>query len=66
MKKTPRKLVLRRETLRALATVDLARAVGGLDSADARCLAAATTDTGAAACPTTLAAAAVATADCRR
>jgi hypothetical protein len=54
MKKTPRKLVLRRETLRALATVDLARAVGGLDSADARCLAAATTDTHDAACPTTV------------
>jgi len=55
MKKTPRKLVVRRETLRALATVDLARAVGGLGSADAPCLAA-TTDTHDAACPTTLAA----------
>jgi hypothetical protein len=62
MKKTPRKLVLCRETLRALATVDLARAVGGLDSADARCLAAATTDTHDAACPTTVAV--IATAAC--
>jgi len=57
MKKTPRKLTLCRETLRALTTVDLARAVGGFDSADARCLAA-TTDTGAAACPGTVAVAA--------
>ena len=63
MKKTPRKLVLRRETLRALAAVDLARAVGGLDSADARCLVLGTTDTHAAACPTTVAV--VATAACR-
>ena len=54
MKKTPRKLILCRETLRALASVDLARAVGGFNSAGARCLAA-TTDTGAAACPGTVA-----------
>ena len=32
MKKTPRKLVLRSETLRTLAKLDLARAVGGFDS----------------------------------
>lgn len=49
MKKTPRKLVLHRETLRALDAVDLARAVGG--SAAARPLAG-TTDTHDAACPT--------------
>ena len=61
MKKTPRKLTLSRETLRALGTVDLTRAVGGFNSADALCLAA-TTDTGAAACPGTVAA--VRTADC--
>lgn len=57
MKKTPRKFVLRRETVRALAVVDFARAVGGLGSGDAQCLAA-PTDTHAAACPTTAAAAA--------
>lgn len=56
MKKTPRKLALRRETLRALAAVDLTRAVGGLSSSDAGCPAVA--GTGAAACPTTVAAAA--------
>jgi hypothetical protein len=60
MKKTPRKLVLRQETLRALVAVDLARAAGGLGSGDARCPAIA--DTGDAACPTTIAA--VATAAC--
>lgn len=59
MRKTPRKLVLRRETVRALATMDLARAVGG--SADVRPLAD-TTDTHAAACPTK--AAAISTAGC--
>lgn len=59
MKKTPRKLVLRRETVRALAAVDLARGIGGLGSGDAQCLAA-PTDTHAAACPTTVAAAATA------
>src|SRR4029078_7932029 len=56
MKKTPHKLVLCRETLRALAIMDLVRAVGGLASADTRCLAAATTDTHDAACPTAVAA----------
>lgn len=53
MRKTPRKLVLHRETLRSLAAMDLARAVGG--SADVRPLAD-TTDTHAAACPTKAAA----------
>jgi hypothetical protein len=60
MKKTSRKLVLRGQTLRALDSIDLARAVGGLDS-DVRCPAAA--DSGDAACPTGHAAA-VATAAC--
>jgi hypothetical protein len=55
MKKTPRKLVLRRETVRALAAVDLSRALAGVGSGDAQCLAA-PTDTHAAACPTTFAA----------
>lgn len=55
MKKTPRKLVLRWETLRALAAADLARAVGGVDSANAQGLAGTTTDTHDAACPTTVA-----------
>ena len=32
MKKTPKKLALRRETLRTLANIDLAHAVGGFDS----------------------------------
>jgi hypothetical protein len=49
-KKTPRKLVLHSQTLRALADLDLARAVGGLDSNNAPCLAVA--DTGRIACPT--------------
>ena len=56
MKKTPRKLVLRQETVRALAVVDLARAVAGVCSGEAQCLAA-PTDTHAAACPTTVPAA---------
>jgi len=32
MKKTPRKLVLRSETLCALTNIDLSRAVGGFDT----------------------------------
>lgn len=60
MKKAPRKLVLRGQTLRVLGNINLARAVGGLDS-DVRCPAAA--DSGDAACPTGHAAA-VATATC--
>jgi hypothetical protein len=61
MKKTSRKLVLRGQILRALDNIDLARAVGGLDSGNAQCQVAA--DSGAAACPTGHAAA-VATAAC--
>lgn len=60
MKKTSRKLVLRSQTLRVLADIDLTRAAGGLDSANGQCPAAA--DSGAAACTTTIAA--VATAAC--
>jgi hypothetical protein len=37
MKKTPRKLVLRSETLRTLANMDLMRAVGGVDSGAEQC-----------------------------
>jgi hypothetical protein len=37
MKKTLRKLVLRSETLRTLANMDLARAVGGVDSGAEQC-----------------------------
>jgi hypothetical protein len=61
MKKTSRKLVLRSQTLRVLADIDLTRAAGGLDSAKGQCPIAA--DSGAAACTTTIAAAA--TAACR-
>lgn len=61
MKKPFRKLVLRGQTLRVLADIDLARAIGGGDSGNAPCAAAA--DSGAEACTTT--AAAVATAACR-
>jgi hypothetical protein len=49
-KKTPRKLVLRSQTLRVLADLDLSRALGGFDSGDAQCPAVA--DTGRVACPT--------------
>ena len=50
MKKTPRKLVLRLQTLRVLTHIDLARAVGGADSEGVQCPALA--DTGAKACST--------------
>ena len=50
MKKTPRKLVLRSETLRALANIHLSRAVGGAESGAKPCPVA--FDTGAAACQT--------------
>ena len=50
MKKTSRKLVLRSQTLRVLADIDLTRAVGGLDSGNMQCPAA--VDSGAAVCPT--------------
>jgi len=54
MKKTPRKLVLRTQTLRVLVDMDLTRAVGGLASGNALCPAVA--DTGRVDCPTTVAA----------
>jgi len=50
MKKTSRKLVLRSETLRALANMDLARVVGGFDSGTKVCESPAGFDTGAGAC----------------
>lgn len=59
MKKTPRKLVLRSETLRTLDNLDLARAVGGSNSATFPC--ANILDTGKKDCE---AAAAVVTAAC--
>jgi hypothetical protein len=37
MKETPRKLVLRSETLRTLTNMDLVRAVGGFDSGAEQC-----------------------------
>jgi len=37
MKKTPRKLVLRSQTVRVLANIDLTHAVGGLTSNNTRC-----------------------------
>jgi len=49
-KKSPRKLVLRSQTLRVLADLDLSRAVGGFDSGNAPCPA--VVDTGLVACPT--------------
>jgi hypothetical protein len=49
-KKAPRKLVLRSQTLRVLANIDLSRAIGGADSVNAQCPAIA--DTGRVACPT--------------
>ena len=60
MKKTPRKLLLRSQTLRVLANTDLSRAMGGVDSVGAMCPA--VVDSGDVACPTTVAA--VATAAC--
>lgn len=50
MKKTPKKLVLRIQTLRVLNNIDLVRAVGG-NSGNARCPALA--DSGDVACTTT-------------
>lgn len=60
MKKTPRKLVLRSETLRVLAGMDLARAIGGFRSNDVQCPN--IVDSGAKACDT--AALVIATAAC--
>ena len=62
MKKTLRKLVLRSETLRTLANMDLARAVGGIDSGAEPC--GALLDTGLKACPTGVAVV-IPTAACR-
>ena len=53
MKKTPRTLVLRRETLRTLTNMDLMRAAGGIDSGVQQCLA--LLDTGDKACTSTAA-----------
>ena len=50
MKKTPRKLVLRSQTVRVLANIDLARAVGGLDAANVP--SPAVVDSGRVDCPT--------------
>lgn len=50
MKKAPRKLVLRSQTVRVLADMDLVRAIGGLDPSNAPCPGVA--DTTDAACPT--------------
>lgn len=60
MKKASRKLVLRSETVRTLANLELARAVGGVDSAAFQCPAA-VADSGRIQCP---AQAAVVTATC--
>jgi len=64
MKKTPRRLVLRSETLRTLANLDLARAVGGVDSGAATCPHQAIVDSGDKAC-TEGAVVVIATAACR-
>jgi hypothetical protein len=61
MKKIPEKLVLRRETLRTLVNMDLARAVGGSDCNDVQRLA--VIDSGDKACSTD--AVIIATAACR-
>lgn len=50
MKKTPRKLVLHRETIRTLPGMDLTHVVGGFDSGDFQCPVA--LDTGLVACAT--------------
>jgi hypothetical protein len=49
-KKHPRKLVLRSQTLRVLADLDLLQAIGGADSGNAPCPA--VVDTERVACPT--------------
>jgi hypothetical protein len=59
MKKANRNLLLRSETLRTLANMELARAIGGIDSGDFQCPAVAAAESGAFQCPYT---AAVATA----
>ena len=57
MKKTPRKLLLRSETLRMLANMDLERAVGGGDTGTQQCPA--ILDTERVNCPTDVVATAV-------
>ena len=51
MKKHPRNLALRSETLRTLVNMDLERVVGGIDSGAKQCLA--VPDTGDKACTST-------------
>jgi hypothetical protein len=51
MTKKTRKLALRRETVRALANMDLARAVGGFESGAEQCPHAAAVDSGDFQCP---------------
>jgi len=63
MKKTPRKLVLHRETLRTLANADLVRAVGGFETGEKQCPA--VLDTGDKACQTATDAGVITTAACR-
>ena len=64
MKKTARKLVLRSETLRVLADIDLSRVMGGGDSRNGQHQG--VVDSTAAVCTTTMVATAAATtADCR-
>lgn len=52
MKKASRNLVLRSETLRDLSSMDLARAVGGFQSADKPCRLVVVYQTGDHQCPT--------------
>ena len=76
MKKTARKLVLRSETLRLLADIDLSRVMGGGDSRNGQCLGVVETtgavctttaavDSGAVACTTTAVVDTGATTTCR-
>lgn len=51
MKKASRKLVLRSETLRDLANMDLARVVGGIQSGDKPCPLVVAPETGDHQCP---------------
>jgi hypothetical protein len=51
MKKNPRKLAVRSETVRTLANMDLARAVGGFESGDFQCPHVAAVESGDKQCP---------------
>lgn len=51
MKKASRKLVLRSETVRTLANIELARAVGGFDSGKVQCPVVLARDSGDVQCP---------------